>query len=266
MGVYKRAGKKSFIARIARKGMRKAGQAIKKRYVSGGRVNVNQVVRDVAVVKRMLNAEKKMLSLNVNGILIGQVVGNISGYYTQDITPAPANGTAGSEKTGRSIKMCSYHCQMQLIQQSSAIGRQNYKIMIFKTLGLPVNSSQFVSDYFANNGFIGGASIIDYNSNVNPDSYGRYKKIFEKRVTLEPDSVSGQTGFKTIQFGGKFNHHVRFSGSTTTVNNGQLWMIVLADSGNCSPTVSSTLTNIPQTGTNTGATINYQMFRYYYDN
>lgn len=254
--------------RPLRKGVRIAGQGFKKRYISKNKkLKLGKIIRDVSVVKRMLNAEKKMNALSVNGQLIGQVSGNISGMYYADITPTPPNGTGGSEKTGRSIKMCSWHAQMQLIQQSNAIGRQNFKIEIYQVLGSPVTPATFATQYWFANGFVnGGNTIIDYNSNVNPDFYGRYKKIYSKRVTLMPDSVSGQTDFKTISMGGKLNHHIRFDGASTTVANGQLLLVIRTDSGNVSPSVVSTLTNIPQTAVSTGALLNYQIFRYYYDN
>lgn len=129
MVVFKR---KPSLYRPLRKGVRIAGQAFKKRYISNNKkLKLGKIIKDVSVVKRMLNAEKKMNALSVNGQLIGQVSGNISGMYYADITPTPPNGTGGSEKTGRSIKMCSWHAQMQLIQQSNAIGRQNFKIEIY---------------------------------------------------------------------------------------------------------------------------------------
>lgn len=268
MAVYKRGAKKSIVARMVRKGMRKAGQAIKKRYYAKGKVNVARLASDVAIVKRMINAEKKAISFNQNAIPIGQVIGNLDGYFAYDITPVLTQGNLGNQRNGDSVKMCSWHATMQVIQQSACTQRMNFKMYIFEQLGNPITSGTITPQVFSTNNFVGGGgAIIDYNSQLNTGNFGKQKLRYFKQFSIAPDNFTGQPGFKTLNFGGKLQHHIRYNGPLSTpCQNGQLWMVILCDSGNCSTTVASGLSNIPVGAINTGALINIHLRQYYYDN
>lgn len=259
MAVYKRA------RRMIRKGVRKAGQyagkAIKSRYYPNKKLNVGQIVRDVAMVKKLMNVEKKRWILSASNQPVGQVLGNLSGYYQTDLTPFCTSGVGYNQRTGSSLKVVSYHMQMQFISQSAAVGRTNFKILIMETLAGSFNP---VAAYLDNT-FVSG-SIVDYNSQINPDQYGRYKIIQSKRVSIEPDSSTGQVAYRTASMGKKHQVHIRFQLDTATVTNKRIYMLILADSGNASTTTASTLTGIPQTAINTGATVSYNWTAYYVDN
>lgn len=268
MGVYKRGFKKA-VAKIARKGMRKAGQAIKKRYYGKGKFNVAKLMNDVAMVKRMVNAEKKATSININNQVFGQVLGNSAGYHSNDITPVPSQGIGSAQRNGNSIKICSWHMTAQIIQQASSTQAVNYKMYMFRIKGEPLTSpATFVTEHWNSNNFVGGGgSIVDYNSQLNPAEYNNAQLLYFKTFRIQPDQISNQTGFRTINIGGKLQHHVRYlSDGSNTISQGQIYLVILADSGNCSPVTASTLSNIPVSAVNTGCTINYHLRWYYYDN
>lgn len=252
---------KKFVKKAVKKARRKVGQAITKRYYGNKRLNIGQIAKDVAVVKKLMNVEKKRWILSVSNVAVGQVLGNLSGYYQTDLTPFPASGSGYNQRDGSSLKVVSYHMQMQFITQSAAVGRTNYRIMIIETLAGTFNP---VSAYLDNT-FVSG-SIVDYNSQINPDQFGRYKIIQSKRVSIEPDSVTGQTAYRTMSLGKKHQVYIRFSLDTTTVTNKRLYMLILADNGNASTTTASTLTGIPSTAINTGATVSFNWTAYYVDN
>lgn len=271
--IYKMAyKKKSSVFRRFRKGVRRAGQmagkVLKKRYYPNQKLNIGQIAKDVAMVKRMVNAEKKATSININNQVFGQVLGNSQGFHSNDITPIPSQGVGDAQRTGNSIKICSWHMTAQIIQQSAATQAVNYKMYMFKIKGDPQTSpGNFAAEHWNSNNFVGGGgSIIDYNSQINSVRFADSELIYFKRFRIAPDSMSGQTGFRTINIGGKLQSHVRYNGSTTDVTNGQIILVILADSGNCSPTTASTLSNIPVTAVNTGCVINYHLRWYYYDN
>lgn len=264
MANYKR--KKSGFKRFVKKAVRKVGQAAKKRYVKGNKVNLSQVVSDVALVKRMLNAEKKSIQSVVLGTAFGQVSANASGFYSADVTPIPSQGVGFQQRNGQSIKICSWHMTAQVIQQSAASSAINFKMFIYKIMGDPETSaSTFVTEQFQTNAFVGGGgSIVDYNSMINPNRFSEAKLVYFKNFRIAPDNFSNQTGFRTISCGGKINHHIRYDGDTNTVTQGQLIMVILADSGNIGAV--STLSNVPITAINTGCALNYNLKWYYYDN
>lgn len=259
---YKKVGK------MVKKAGRKVGQALTTRYAKGGKVNMGRVIRDVALVKRMLNAEKKFLAVNLLGQVFGQTLGNTAGFHSNDITPIPAIGSGSYQRNGQSIKICSFHMTAQVIQQSAATQGVNYKMFIYKIAGDPEPTpATFVNEQWATNQFVGGGGqIVDYNSQINPNRFAEAKLIYFKSFRIAPDNNTGQTGFKTLNLGGKIQHHIRYDGDSQNITQGQLILVILADSGNCSPVVSSTLSNIPVQAVNTGCTLNYNIRWYYYDN
>lgn len=266
MAVYKKRG--NGIKRVARNIKKAVGKAIKKRYYPKGQVKYGTIYKDVMMLKKMVNAEKKSISVNLNNQVFGQVLGNSAGYHSNDITPIPVQGSGSSQRNGNSIKICSWHMTAQIIQQANAVGETNYKMYMFHIKGNPLASpGTFVSEYWGNNNFVGGGGqIVDYNSQITPTEFNNARLLYFRSFKIKPDSISGQTGFRTINIGGKLQHHVRYNGDLNTLNSGQIYLVVLADSGNCSPTVVSTLSNIPQSAVNTGCTMNYHLRWYYYDN
>lgn len=266
MAVYKK--KATGFNKYVRKAKRAVGKAIKKRYYPNNKLNISKIASDVALVKRMLNAEKKTITNTIQGQVFGQLIGNSSGYHSNDITPVPIQGNGASQRQGQSIKICSFHLNMQVIQQVSPNQPCNYKLMIFKIKGDPmVSPGTFANEHWYTNAFVGGGGvIIDSNSQVNPNHFGDADLIYYKRFTVKGDTAANQVQFRSLSLGKKLNHHIRYDGDTNTVTQGQLYMFLMCDSGNASPTVASTLTNIPVGGINTGATVNYQLRWYYYDN
>lgn len=259
---------KKTLRKVAKKAKKAVVGALKKRYYKRGYVNVKKIARDVMMVKRMINAEKKAISFNQNAIPIGQVIGNLDGYFAYDITPVLTQGSAGNQRNGDSIKMCSWHCTMQVIQQAACTQRMNFKMYIFEQKGNPITTGTITPQVFSTNNFVGGGgAIIDYNSQLIASNYAKQKLRYFKTFSIAPDNFTGQPGFKTLNFGGKMSHHVRYNGSTTTpCQNGQLWLVILCDSGNCSPTVASGFSNIPTGAVNTGALLNIHLREYFYDN
>lgn len=273
MGVYKRGGFRNFrnkVARIAKKGMRKAGQAIKSRYYGGNKLNVAQIASDVAMLQRMVNVEKKRISVpQTTGVHVGQVNGNASTAVCLDITPTPVEGAGYSNRNGASVKLTSWHLQIQLTQQSASQHPMKVKFMVFHVKGAPITASTFPSLYYNANPFIGGAQVVDLNSSTNSDNYSKFSLVRSKTVTLAPDPLSGTTMIKTFSLGmkyGKNGRHLRFDGDNNTITSGQLLLVALADSGNRSTTTASTLTGIPVSAINTGAFFYHELKAYYVDN
>lgn len=258
---------KKTVKKFVKKAKKAVVGAVKKRYYKNGYVNVRKIASDVALVKRMLNAEKKTITNTISGQVFGQVLVNSSGFHSNDITPVPIQGNGASQRQGQSIKICSFHMCAQIIQQVSPNQPTNFKMYIFRIKGDPMTSpGTFANEHWYTNPFVGGGGqIIDYNSQVNPNHFGDADLIYFKRFSVKGDTAANQIQFKSLNLGKKLNHHVRYDGDTNTVTQGQLYLFIMPDSGNCGAT-SSTLTNIPVGGPTTGCTINYQIRWYYYDN
>lgn len=229
---------------------------------------IPQMVRDVAMLKSMVNAEKKRFVItSTSAQSIGQVNYNSSGYLAVDITPTPSENATQSGRSGSSVKLNSAYMKFQFYHQSSTVHNIKLKMYVVQVLGVQsTGPGTFLGNMFLSNSFV-SPSITDFNSQLNPDYFRQYRIIKQKTVSLPPDSVSNAQVIKEVAVPLKFrNYHVRFNQDTNTVTAGQLFLFILADSGNISSSTASTCTPIPVAGTSTGCLCNYNLTYYYYDN
>lgn len=271
------AYKKRAIKRVVRKVGRKLYKAtgfvnpIKKGKLSGSRV-----LKDIAMLKAMVNAEKKRLIVPQTGFVpVAQVRNNgaseLSGSYVQDVTPIPAQGIGYNQKTGNSIKLHSMHWDFQVSGQANTAAGIKLKFMWVQVTGLPYSNISDIYDKFINpNPFIqtttGQTICYDVNSSRDPDYFKDFRVLKTKYVTLAPDQTSGVINVRQFSVGQKFrNYHVKTNDNTSTPTNGQMFLLILADRGNSGGT-TSTQNGISIGAPQTGVNILWNASYYYYDN
>lgn len=228
---------------------------------------VPQLTKDVLMMKKMLNAEKKRIGVATSNTSFGQLNYNSSAYIATDITPIPAQGVTSATRNGASIKLNSAFLKFQVYHQSSTTQPIKFRIIIAKVAGIPEsNMNTFFQQCWQPNTFL-SSTIYDFHSQPNPDYFRAYKIIKSRTVTVPADQITGVNMIKDISIPLKFkNHHIRFNADTTTVSSGQLVMWVVADCGNISSGSASTVTPIAVSGTSTGLIMNTNFMWYYYDN
>lgn len=228
---------------------------------------VPQLTKDVLMLKKMVNAEKKRLSVATSNTAFGQLNFNTSAYIATDITPVMSQGTTSNTRNGASIKLSSGYLKFQVYHQSSTTQPVKFKVIIAKVKGIPEPTmSTFLQQCWVPNQFL-SSSIYDFNSQPNPDYFRAYKIIRSKTITVPADQITGVNMIRDFAIPLKFkNHHIRFNGDTNTVAAGQIVMWVLADCGNISSGSASTVTPIAVSGTSTGLIMNTNFQWYYYDN
>lgn len=260
--VYRKAVKKSGLRKVGRKVYRATGLV---NPVKKGKLSSARLFKDVAMLKSMLNAEKKQISLQINTDNVAQTNGNGYGNVIRDITPIISQGVTGTTRTGLSVKIHSMCFKGQLIQQSSAQQAQKIKVEFFLNKGTYLSPSGLTSAIYDLNSLNG---LYDINSSRALDTYKNWTCLARRYFTIGQDNQSGVTGFKDVIIPLKFkNWHVKYDdNNTNSVTNGQVIMIITADSGNGSSTTASTNTYIPVTATNTGSNLNYYINYWYYDN
>jgi hypothetical protein len=263
------------IARVARRAYNsKAGKLVRKttgdRYGRGSQIltkGIPQMLKDVNMLKGIINSQKKRYDITVSNTTVGQCNINASGYYVGDISPTPTENVTFNGRIGSSIKLHSTFTTMQFYHQTSTSAPINIKIYWVLVKGATQTPSTVITNMFSPNTF---TSIVDYNSQLNPDYFGEYKILRCKKIHLPIDSYSGVSVIKTVQFGHKWfrgrGHHIRFNQDTTTVTDGQVIQIVLADCGNTNSATASTLSNTAVLGTSTGVVMNFDIKHYYYNN
>lgn len=254
--------------KFVKRAVRKVGKAVKKRYTNKkGGVKLSQLVRDVALVKRSLNVEKKHIQSAVTAnIDIGQTNGiTDTGQAFFDVSPAIVQGVGYSNMTGNSVKVVSCAIFGQVKQMSAAQHPMRIKICLCKSLGQPqtMTSIQSANKLFDVNPL---TSVTDYNSSRNVNYFKDFKIIKTQYVYLMPDPTSGELIIKNFKFLMKMTLHMKWNQNTTTLTDGQLFIACFSDSGNSSTSVAATNTQLPVLKINSGATLQMYSKFYYVDN
>jgi hypothetical protein len=277
--------KKGIVSKILSKGLKKIKKEANKRYVTktGKGLRVAQVLKDVAMLKSMVNAEKKNLqykSVANSPPAIAQVNGNASGHFVMDITPVPNEGSASYQRNGGSIRWTSSYLEFMFNKNVSGGQAQKFLIEIWKVNNQPYTSTQIqngtlISDLFQPNEYIttsagGAVSIYDLVANRDQDTFKNFKRVASKSVYFPMTQVSGMPQTKLVRLPLKFGHHIKFAsyqtGDTNIVTSGQVIMTIRADNGNSSTTTACTNLGVPIQAINTGCTFQWTQTHYFYDN
>lgn len=261
----------AYFRKYARRAAKKVGRAVKRRYFRGkGYANpkLATMVRDLQMVKRSLNVEKKNITTNLTlNTPIGQINGNntLTGAVYFDLTPPITQGVGFNQMTGNSVKLVSMAIFGQVKQQTSTRHPMRVKITLFKTNGIPQNVSTIGNNaqLYEQNPI---TTCVDYNSQRNVNFFRDYSVIQTKYLYLQPDPVSGEIILKDFKFLMKMSHHLKWNNNTTNLSAGQLAMCVTCDSGNSSASTASTASNIPIVHVSSGASIQFYTRFYYVDN
>lgn len=260
--------------RVAKKAYNsKAGKAVRKftgdRYGRGYKQilskGVPQLVKDVRMLKNMVNAEKKLVETSPSEFRIGQCNANTYGYAGFDITPIVSQGDTRSSRNGASIKLNSTIIRMQIKQQAftHTVVRVIAEVWLVKSQTIS-SATTIIPQLFVPDAISG---VIDFNSARNPDYFTDFKRIAVRNVYLPADNYASMTNrFKDLQMNLSTKHHIRYDGDTNTVLNGQMWITFRADTGNTNDSTASTLTKIVNQGVQTGVLANMFVRQYYYDN
>lgn len=249
---------KGGVRKVAKYGAKK----VYRRYSSGG---VAQVVKDVAMLKAMVNTEKKYFDATYSDTL-GQCIGNFTGVNYKDITPLPVQNVAYNGRTGQSIKLVSAQINIIINNQSAQRVGQRIRFEIYSIKGDPKTLAAVGLELYDTNPL---TSIVDYMSNRNPNNFGDFKKICTRYIYYPPEQHSGSGAAarqKTMKINLKLNHHLRFDKNTLSLINGQIVIFAVTETGNASPATASVLPNIANAAINTGFEYDLSTRFYYVDN
>lgn len=262
-----------YFKKTVKKAAKKSSRYLNKRYFkkkSNYTPKWGRIEKDVAYLKSVLNPEKKKHQQSFTDGLVAQCTGNLDSYFCLDVTPNPAQGTTSITRNGNSIKLHSAYLKMQFQNQSSSnVNPMRMRVMLVQVIGQPLASTAtFIQRFLKPNQFIPGVSIYDYFSDRNEESFKQYRVLRSKNVYMRANQHSGQQSIVNTSCGIKFkNYHVKFSSDgSTTIQDGQLYLLILADSGNSSTSTTSTLTGTAITAPNTGSFVQMDLTTYFYDN
>lgn len=225
---------------------------------------VTQLAKDVMMIKKLINVEKKIHELSFSQY-VGQCNINLTGVGIQEITPNPAQGQTFTTRNGRSIKLTGATLNMQFIEMSSQTTRVNIRVMVIQVIGNPFTSaSTMLTELYDANPL---TSIIDYNSDRNPVNFKQFRILCNKRVTMPTENYNAQNGRQvTKKINLKLTSHIKYDGNSTTIVDGQIYMIAIPESGNANTATASTLSYVALQAANTGFVWNCYTRFYFVDN
>lgn len=258
--MYRKAVKRSGTKKISRKFYKVTGLA---NPVKRGRVSSTRLFKDVAMLKKMINAEKKQAPNLTISTQVGQVNGVGYGNYCQDITPIISQGVTGTTRNGVSVKLHSMCVKGQILQQSGNHYQGKLRFEIFLNKGNLTTPN--IADIYSVNPL---TQVYDINSPRALDTFKGFIKLSSRTFNLKQDNYSGIQGWKDFLIPMKFrNQHIKYNDdNSNNVTNGQLILVILADSGNISATTASVSTDIPVTAINTGYNVKMILQSWFYDN
>lgn len=255
----------------AKKAAITARRAIQNRYIykkSGYTPKIQTIARDLYVLKKMVNAEKKRLKVTQSTLqTVGQVNNNNSGHFLLDLTPPIAqNGNTYNGRSGNSVKWVSSFLDFNFQSQSSHQQETIITFHIVEVIGQPYSTmTDILGKYIQGNSFTSG-SIYDSYGDRDVDYFKNFRVLKKQNVKIDSDTVSSLQISKRIRIPLKFNNrHIRWSLDTSSVSEGQVFLLITCNNGNAGGS-ASTVTNVYPTSSNSGFNFVYEFNHYYFDN
>lgn len=240
--------------KTAGKYVKKQVARAKKRYVKKGNLNFKNIEKDVMMLKRLVNVEKKRVDFSPGApISFGATAGaGVSGAYSSGLSPVIPQGTSGATRTGNSIKLVSGCLDIQFNQSVNTVNQVKirYAVVCRADSSTIIAAASALPQVWEPNIFSG---VIDYHSNRDPEFFSAYKIVKTGTVILQQDSIAAGISYAQLKIPLKCNYHMKYNtdASVQTTKN-QMYIFALADTGDAVAL--------------TGAQINYSMRWYFTDN
>ena len=134
------------------------------RYYRVGAVQgLQNLAKDVAMIKSRLNVEKKHIDTDVASFTLGQTNGLADGAHYFEVTPLISQGTEGGQRIGQSLKLTGMTFPMSFTQQTSCKGDRKVKITLVRVMSADggVTAEEAFNTFYDVNPLTG---VRDYNA------------------------------------------------------------------------------------------------------
>lgn len=195
--------------------------------------------KKVSFEKKVMNvvnkqADKKFVNQNVVSQTVGQfqaiTATTFADGYAFVPLILPSTGSNDSSRTGNKIHMTGAQLRLQFWLQDNAslLSGHRVRIIVFRAVGPVVPTTP---DFYLKNDSV--YQGIGYLSDRNTDYMTDYRTVCDKCYKMPLRNISNQATTLDVKINLRLNHDVHFSGtSSTTIADSQLYMVVMADSGN----------------------------------
>jgi len=202
----------------------------KKRYTTKtGGVRVSRIAKDVAMLKNVLNPEKKYKD--------SQVITTATNLYPDDPFVSNFNlvniakGDNMDNRNGNSIKLSSIHFTAKITLNGAASHvKTNYRIYLIQFNGLqPATTRALICDRMFERSTLDGTRT-DFTSHRNIEQMKDIKILACIKGSIASEQISGQAESKTVVLHRKFRKHVRWD-TANAIQEGEIYIVGIADRG-----------------------------------
>lgn len=216
-------------AKRIRKGAKRVYKKVIHPYVNKkkGYANRMKLYKEVGMLKRMVNAEKKYVEGNINGQGVAQLFNGADGIYCATVTPTIAVGAAYNQRNGNSIRLSGLYIRGRFTQQTNTINPLRFHVDIMTVKGAPQSTSNIISGMYDPDSLSG---VRDYFCSRNPAQYTDYRIISSRKYYVKQDTIA--TGATNVDFclPLKLKHHLRWN-TSNVIQEGELFIIIRGDAG-----------------------------------
>lgn len=216
--------------------------------------NRMRLYKEVAALKRMVNAEKQNAQTTITTQYdVAQFdAGGVDGLLSLNPLPIISQGIGEDNRKGDSIKICSFCLDINIQTNAfNTLQDTRYKIYLLRQPTNPIGSVAVPYNFLEPNPFSG---VVDFYSPRNYQHFKDFVVLGTISGVLRPNTnnSTGQYRSNTHKLARKCNFHIRYNKGTNDVLNNQLTLLVVASEGDIS--------------TNNNLKMQYAMKVYYYDN
>jgi hypothetical protein len=192
--------------------------------------------------------------------VVGQVAGNDSGHFIENVTPLIPRGAGDSDRIGVRLKFKSVTMNLQIFNQVNCTLRNKFVISFCRCEhSNPTNTTVMADLWEPNNFLLAGGSETVYDTHLirNPNFIGKIKIIKSKTIYVDGKDYTDQLPrTNRLKFTVPLNLVQKYSDTDSFVNN-RFYVIIRASNGN-SGSSASTL-NVPDQTAGSGAQFNYAL-------
>jgi len=200
---------------------------------------MSRLTKDVAMMKRLINVEKKHHAQHIPDQLQfaqGNTLAYTApgGYYVANVTPQIPQGITATTRNGNSVKATGCCFEFEVTGDTALVNSLGYKIHIVRKKDnqsgmTPSTAGPLI---WNTNPFSPSGNSIDTFSNRDIDNMKNFQIVKTIQGRLEPDSITGQIARRQHRVPLKLNHHFRYdSGVTGLPIDNNYFLYVVADSG-----------------------------------
>lgn len=246
------------------------------RYYRVGAVKgLQNLAKDVEMIKSRLNSEKKHKDVDVYTYTAGQTNGNSDGLTAFDVTPQISQGTDSDERVGNSLKLTGMTFPIQFAQQVNTLGDRKVRLTLLRVRAADngVSAVEAANAVWDLNPL---TQLRDYSApkayrNSKSDGIAILRSVtcYVKGPALETGSdgaiTNREMNVKDIRISLKLQDILRYGASGETVPEGvKYFLVIQCDAGNMGGS-NSTL-DVPITDNSSGLQVRIAQRNWWIDN